>query len=163
MLIAAKLLVSSGPPNVVLIRSSPNSRTAIGTYDYDDLNAYLLLVVGLAKPDEEHYQSFNQLAQKGREGKPIPLRDIKDLGRKEPLVKLPHTANLTQAVEVFGSGIHRIVVTKEYNGDVVGVLTQLRLLRFFYENRSGFPPIEHLYGCTLKDLNIGSHTVIAIK
>lgn len=147
----------------MLLRENEQSRAAVGTFDYNDLNAYLLLVVGLARPDEEHTASFNELARRGRAGKPIPLKDVKDLGRKGPLVTLPDTADLTRAVEVFGSGIHRVIVVKEGTSDVVGILTQLRLVRFFWENRSTFPALERLYQQCLKDLNIGSKTVIAIK
>ncbi|KAJ9666496.1 cell separation during budding [Coniosporium apollinis] len=160
---ATNRLISYGAPNVVLLRENEQSRTAVGTFDYNDLNAYLLLVVGLAHPDEEHTASFNELARRGRAGKPIPLKDVKDLGRKEPLVTLPDTADLTRAVEVFGSGIHRVIVVKEGTSDVVGILTQLRLVRFFWENRNTFPALEHLYQQCLKDLNIGSKTVIAIN
>lgn len=156
-------LISHGAPNVVLLRENPQSQAAVGTFDYNDLNAYLLLVVGLAQPDEEHTESFNELARRGREGKPIPLKDVKDLGRKEPLVTLPDTADLTKAVEVFGSGIHRVIVVKEGTSDVVGILTQLRLVRFFWESRSTFSALERLYQQCLKDLNIGSKSVFAIK
>lgn len=147
----------------MLITDSPESKTAIGTFDYTDLNAYLLLVVGLAQPDEAQSGTFKEIAEKGREGKPIPLRDVKDLGKKEPLIFLPHTAHLTKAMEIFGSGIHRIVVVKEHTEDVVGVLTQLRLVKFFYENVRHFFPVEPLYAKTLKELDLGSHNVIAVK
>jgi len=157
------LLITTDAPNVVLIRENARSCAAIGTFDYTDLNTYLLLVVGLAKPDEEHISSFNELARRGREGKIIPLRDIKDIGRKEEFLTLPHTANLTHAVAAFASGIHRIIVTTEGTMDVVGVLTQLRLVRFFWENGRNFPAIDTLYPSTLKELNIGSHTVTSIK
>lgn len=157
------MLITTGAPNVILIRADARSRAAIGTFDYTDLNAYLLLVVGLAKPDEEHISSFDELAKKAREGKIIPLRDIKDIGRKEEFLTLPHTANLTLAVAAFASGIHRIIVTREGTMDVIGVLTQLRLVRFFWENGRNFPAIDTLCPSTLKDLHIGSHTVTSIK
>ncbi|KAF2086227.1 hypothetical protein K490DRAFT_44470, partial [Saccharata proteae CBS 121410] len=160
---ATNVLISSGSPNVVLLRESPESRTAVGTFDYSDLNAYLLLVVGLAQPTEDEMPSFNELAQKGREGKPIPLKDVKDLGRKEPLVTLPRTAELTKAVEIFGSGIHRIIVVEENTTNVIGILTQLRLVGFFWHNGRNFPAIDKLYSLTLRDLNIGSHSVFAIN
>lgn len=63
---------------------------------------------------------------------------MKDLGKKEPLITLPHTADLTKAMEVFGSGVHRVLVAKEGTTDVVGVLTQLRMVSFFWENRASF-------------------------
>ena len=159
--VATQVLIASGSPNVILLRESKDTKTAIGTFDYNDLNAYLLLVVGLAQPEDR--QSFKELAQKGQEGMPIPLKDIKDLGKKEPLLTLPDTASLTKAVEAFGSGVHRILVVKENTQDVVGVLTQLRLVTFFWENGRHFPAIEPLYQATMRDLDIGSHSVIAIK
>jgi hypothetical protein len=145
------------------LRDSPKSHTAIGTFDYSDLNAYLLLVVGIALPDETQEATFRELVQKGREGKPIPMKDVKNLGRKEPLVFLPHTAPLTKAVEIFGSGIHRTVIVKENTTQVIGVLTQLRLVQFFWENGRHFSAIEPLYHKTLRELDIGSHQVFAIK
>ncbi|KAJ8115594.1 hypothetical protein OPT61_g2804 [Boeremia exigua] len=160
---ATSLLVKSGAPNVVLLRENASSRHAIGTFDYSDLNAYLLLVVGLAHPEEQDVASFDELAKKGREGKPIPLKDVKDLGKKEPLITLPHTTDLTKAMEVFGSGVHRVLVAKEGTTDVVGVLTQLRMVKFFWENRASFPVVDELYPQLLKDLNIGQKQVLAIN
>ncbi|KAL2356251.1 hypothetical protein BJ546DRAFT_907692 [Cryomyces antarcticus] len=160
---ATNLLISSGAPNVVLIRETADSRTAVGTFDYSDLNAYLLLVVGLAHPDEDHISSFKELAKKGREGKTIVLSDVEGLGRKEPLLVLPNTEGLSKAVEIFGSGIHRITIVKEGTTDVVGILTQLRLVRFFWENGRQFPAIDSLYQHSLKDLDLGTHSVFAIN
>ncbi len=121
------------------------------------------MVVGLTRPDEGSISSFNELARKGREGKTIPLKDVKDLGKKEPLVTLQCNASLTRAVEIFGSGIHRIIVTEEASADVIGILSQSTLVKFFWENGRNFPALEQLFPFTLKELNLGSHTVIAIK
>jgi hypothetical protein len=155
--------VQSGTPNVVLLRESAESQTATGTFDYSDLNAYLLLVVGLAHPDESELASFDELAKKGREGKPIPLKDVKDIGKKEPLITLPASADLTKAIEVFGSGVHRVLIADEGTPNVIGVLTQLRLVQFFWENKQSFPAVDQLYPSLIKDLNLGSHSVYAIK
>lgn len=119
--------------------------------------------MGLAQPDEEHITSFRELAKKAREGSKIPLRDVKDLARKEPLTTLPHTAGLMKAVETFGSGVHRIVVVKEGTSKVVGILSQSRLVKFLWENGRSFPVIDQLYPQYLRDLRIGSQQVIAIK
>jgi CBS domain-containing protein len=160
---ATELLVKTGAPNVVLLRENKETRHATGTFDYSDLNAYLLLVVGLAHPSEEETESFDELAKKGREGKPIPLKDVKDLGKKEPLITLPHTADLTKAMEVFGSGVHRVLVAEENTTNVIGVLTQLKLVKFFWENRTSFPVVDQLYPQLVKDLRLGSQTVVAIN
>jgi CBS domain-containing protein len=126
------------------------------------LNAYLLLVVGLARPDDEQVTVFKELAEKGREGKPIPMQDVKDLGRKEPMVLISRSDPLTRAVEIFGSGIHRVIVVDE-NTNVMGVLTQLRLVEFFWQNRESFHQTSSLFPNTLKDLDLASHAVYAIK
>lgn len=135
----------------------------MGTFDFSDLNAYLLLVVGLARPEDSQKQRFKELSQKGRDGKPIPLKDLKDLWTKDPLIFLPENAPLTNAVEIFGSGIHRVIIVKENTTTVVGILTQLRLIEFFWENGRHFTAIEALYPRTLREIDIGSHSVFAIK
>lgn len=160
---ATNVLSNAAGANVVLLRDNPDSRTAIGTFDYDDLNAYLLLVVGVAHPPEDDEESFAELAKKGREGKPIPLKDVKDLGKKEPLITLPRTAKIPQAMEVFGGGVHRILVVEENSTEVIGILTQLRLVEFFWENRQSFPVVDQLYPLAIKELNIGSQSVFAIN
>lgn len=135
----------------------------VGTFDYTDLNAYLLMFVGLARPDEDHIQDFQELAMKAREGGAIPLKDVTNLARKEPLTFLPESADLIKAVETFGRGLHRILVAEEGTGEVIGVLSQSRLVKFLWENGRSFPVIEQLYPQYLRDLKIGSLEVVSIK
>jgi len=59
--------------------------------------------------------------------------------------------------------VHRIIVVKEGTDNVVGVLSQLRLVTFLWENRKSFPVIDQLYPQYLKDLGVGSQQVISIK
>lgn len=117
----------------------------------------------MAHPDEGDLESFDELAKKGREGEPIPLKHVKDLGKKEPLLTLPASADLTKAMEVFGSGVHRVLIVQDGTTDVIGILTQLRLLQFFWDNRQSFPVVDQLYPSLIKDLNLGTQSVIAIK
>jgi hypothetical protein len=156
-------LVSAGSPNVILLSDTPGSKTAVGTFDYNDLNAYLLLVVGLARPEDHQVARFDKLAAKGREGKPIPMKDVKDLGAKEPMITLAKSAPLSKAIEIFGSGIHRILISEDNSSDIIGVLTQLRLVQFFWQNGRHFLHIDPLFHKTLRDLDVGSHQVISIK
>lgn len=120
-------------------------------------------MVGLAQPDEGHIEDFRELARKARTGAVIPLKDVKDLGRKEPLVKLPNTASLIQAIETFGSGVHRVIVVEQHTDEVVGILSQSRVVKFLWENGRSFPVIEELYPQYLRDLKLGSHQVVSIK
>ena len=106
---------------------------------------------------------FEKLAKKAQQGHKIPLRDAKSLGNKEPFITLPHTADLTAAVETFGGGVHRIVVLKEGTNHAIGILSQLRLVKFLWENGRAFPTIDQLYPREVKDLGIGSQGLISVK
>lgn len=157
-----QVLLKNGSSNVVLIRETPADRTAVSTFDHNDVNAYLLVVVGLAKPSEEHVTLYNEISRKAQSQVAIPLRDIQPLCRKGDLVTMPANENLDKVIEGFGSGIHLILVTSQ-DGEVVGILSQLRLLEFFWNEAVNFPTIDRLYGTPLRDLQIGSHRIIAIK
>ncbi|QSS63616.1 CBS domain-containing protein [Histoplasma capsulatum] len=143
--------------------TNPKDKTAIGTFDYADLNAYLLLVVGLVQPSEEHVASMRELARKAKEGKEIPLRDVKNLGLNVPITSLTPGASLMRAVETFGGGVHRVIVAKEDTNEVVGIFSQWRLVKFLWENGQSFPVIDQLYPRSLADLRIGSQQVISIN
>ncbi len=132
------------------------------TFDYSDLNAYLLLVLGLAKPNEAHISLFESIATRAQGQIAIPLRDIQPICRKEPLVMLPADQNLAQAIEAFGSGIHRILITNS-TLEVVGILDQLKVLEFFWNEGVNFATIDRLYPVPLRDLQIASQKIIAIK
>lgn len=163
-LILLQLLINAGPPNVVLVREHTGTRTAIGAFDYDDLIAYLLLVTNLDIPTDADEDEIEDVLDRARSNQPIPLSDIKHLlGRREPPAFLEHTDTLTKAVEILGSGKHRIIVRKQGTRDVVGVLSQLRLTRFFWENQISFENVSALHGRAIKDLDIGSHAIVSIK
>ncbi|GAB1195401.1 cell separation during budding, partial [Aspergillus pseudonomiae] len=160
---ATNVLIDSDAP-VLLIRETPEHKTAVGTFDYSDLNAYLLLAAGLTQPDENTRASYDALARKAKEGVKIPLKDVKDLGRKEPLTTLPASASVMAAVETFGGGVHRVVVVDERKqNEVVGIFSQFRLVKFLWENGRSFPVIDQLYPQSLRDLKIGSLEVISIN
>ena len=157
-----QLLIDSSL-SVLLIRDKPSDKSATGTFDFKDLNQYLLFATGGLYPTPEQLPFFQDLAKKAQRGHKIPLRDAKNLGAKEPFVTLSHTANLTKAVELFGGGVHRLVIVKDGTNDVTGVLSQSRLVKFLWENGRSFPIIDQLYPQTIRDLGIGSQRIICIK
>ncbi len=67
------------------------------------------------------------------------------------------------AVETFGGGVHRILVMKEGTNHVMGVLSQLRLVKFLCENGRSFPVIDQLYPIEVKELGNGNQQPISIK
>jgi CBS domain-containing protein len=160
----SQLLIDSGAPNVILIRESTDSRKAIGVFDYDDLNSYLLLVTGLARPQDSDFDQVDSIVSRARTNQPVELGNVKQLlGRKEPPAFCEGSDTLARAVEIFGGGCHRILVRAPGSQDVVGILSQVRLLRFLWENRASFQPVEQLHNRSLKELDLGSHSVVSIN
>lgn len=155
-------LLLKSRPSVVIIREDAQSTTAVSTFDFKDLNAYLLVVVGLAKPEEDQIKAPNNVVEKAQKGDSITLREIQPLCRKEALVMLPSSSNLAQAMEVLGSGVHRLLVTNELD-EAVGIMSQLRLVEFFWNEGVNFASIEQLYPLSLKDLKIGTKDTISVR
>jgi hypothetical protein len=145
------------------LRQHADDKTAYSTFDYSDLNAYLLVVVGLAKPEAGQVEAWGQLLRKAKEHLPIPLREVTTLAQKSPLVTLSESSDLSKAIEIFGSGVHRILICKDGTTEVVGILSQLKLVKFLWDNGTSFPSIDQLYAVILRDLNIGTIQTIAIK
>lgn len=159
---ATMLLVKGAAAgNCVMIKDGP-LKQPVSFFDYNDLNAYLVAVVGLAKPDEEHVQLYDSLAKRAQDRVAIPISDIQPICRHEQLVSLSPDDFLPGAIEVFGSGIHRLLVTTQ-EGETIGVVSQLKLLEFFWNEGINFPLIDRLYPTLLRDLQIGSQQIIAIK
>jgi predicted transcriptional regulator len=148
--------------NVILVRENSSAKTAMSTFDYSDLNGYLLLVLGLLKPEEDQMPTFNDIAVSAQQGKQITLRDIQPICRKETLVNLTADANLSQAIEVLGSGIHQLLVIDD-SGNVSGIITQLQVVEFFWNEAVNFPTIDRLYAIILRDLGVGSQQIISVK
>lgn len=155
------LVKGNAAGNCVLVKEGPLKKP-VSVFDYNDLNAYLLAVVGLAKPAEEYVSLYEDLARRAQDREAIPLKDIQPICRHEQLVSLPPDEFLPGAIEVFGSGIHRLLVTGA-DGETIGVVSQLKVLEFFWNEGVNFPVIDRLYLAILRDLQIGSQQIIAIK
>lgn len=148
---------------MILVRETPNDLSACDTFDYNDLNAYLLVVLGLANPTGGQVEVYTEIAKKAREGTTIPLKETTSLAKKAPLVTLWEFQDLSNAIEIFAGGVHRILIVKEGTNHVIGILSQWTLVKFLWDNGSSFPSIDQLYPVILRDLNVGTHQTIAIK
>lgn len=161
--------MDSGPPNVILIREPSPSGTVCSTFDYSDLLSYLLVVLGTFRhvavetttPNEDELEAITMIAKKAAEGAKITLNDIRILARKEPVVTLTDDEALSKAIQHFGSGVHRVIILKD--GEICGILSQLKLLKFLWENARCFPVLEQLYPIAIRDLEIGSHQIVSIN
>lgn len=166
-----QLLLKNTATNVVLIRGDENSsgvpsaggKWATSTFDYADLTRYLLVVVGLATPESpEEVALYDRLAAKARDRQPITIREIQPLCRQESLVALPFDESVGTAMEILGSGVHRVLVTSPL-GEVVGLLSQARLVEFFWNEGGAFEGVEPLWPMILRDLDVGSKEIMAVR
>ncbi|KAK7684002.1 hypothetical protein QCA50_012978 [Cerrena zonata] len=58
-------------------------------------------------------------------------------------------------MEALGNGTHRVAITNNTN-QIIGVLSQRRLIKYMWENARRFPSLEYYLNSTLQDLKIGS-------
>ncbi|KAM3515978.1 hypothetical protein NHJ13051_009972 [Beauveria bassiana] len=158
---ATKMLLKC-PTNAVLVRDSQTSNSVTSTFDFSDLNTYLLLVVGLTKPEDHQVALFNDIISKAQKNQRIPLRILQPIFCREATVQLDASTSLAQGIEILGSGIHRIVIS-DLSNHVVGVMSQLRVADFFWNEGVNFPTIERLYPAMLRDLGIGTQKTISVN
>ncbi|KAF3918389.1 hypothetical protein ABW20_dc0103104 [Dactylellina cionopaga] len=139
--------------------------SVIGTFDYSDLTAFLLMVLGVWKgdPSDTDGHTFQDIASKSRSGGDIPVKLVKDLGKKDPFLTVSETEGLAKVVEILGTGVHRVAVVREGTDSVIGVISQLRMIEYFWSNAQSFAPIEQILPLSLRELNFGSAQVMSIK
>ncbi|KAL6816366.1 hypothetical protein J3E69DRAFT_345287 [Trichoderma sp. SZMC 28015] len=157
----ATLMLLQSSTGVVLVRDEASATSPTFCFDYNDLNAYLLTVVGVSRPESDQATLFHDIMTKAQGGARISLREIQTLCSREAIVKLDSGVNLAQAIEKLGSGIHRILVT-EQAGNVIGIISQLRMVEFFWNEGINFPTIDRLNPVTLQELGIGVRPIISV-
>lgn len=119
------------------------------TFDYNDLNAYLLIVLNKIAI------ANTQLMKDCQNGKPAIVGDLIQSTPKDPFVKLSETENLSNAISILGSGVHRIAITNPQMDTIKGILSQRRLIKHLWDNARSFPDLEPLLNSSLQDLQIG--------
>ncbi|GME95291.1 unnamed protein product [[Candida] boidinii] len=136
------------------------------TFDYTDLNSYLLLVLNKLKMERlsslnyEPKSEIPDLIKKAQRGEQVPVSFVIRLANKNPFIKLNESDNLANVVEILGSGVHRVAITK--NQQLTGILSQRRLIKYLWDNARRFPSMEPLLSSSLHSLGIGSANVITI-
>ncbi|KAF5100590.1 hypothetical protein D0Z00_001209 [Geotrichum galactomycetum] len=145
------------------IKNDSQDTFVFDTFDYADLVTYLLLVLGRIEPADESNAQVIENVNKARAGKVVPVKFAAQLGVKNPLLTLKSTDTISRAVEILGSGVHRVAVLDATNAEiVVGILSQRRLLRFIWEQGRVFTSLQPLFHKSLEELGIGSKEVISI-
>ncbi|CAL9738374.1 protein Sds23p [Monosporozyma servazzii] len=119
------------------------------TFDYNDLNSYLLLVLNKIKFNNE------KLNKDCQNGESIPVGELTKYTPKDPFYKLSELENLSNVINILGSGVHRIAITDPDMTQIKGILSQRRLIKYLWDNARQFPDLEPLLNMSLKKLRIG--------
>ncbi|EJS43763.1 sds23p [Saccharomyces arboricola H-6] len=119
------------------------------TFDYNDLNAYLLLVLNKIKVSNDKITSDCQ------SGKSVPVGEIVKLTPKNPFYKLPETENISTVIGILGAGVHRVAITNVGMTQIKGILSQRRLIKYLWDNARSFPNLKPLLDSSLEELKIG--------
>lgn len=134
--------------NSIPVEAVPGDMNCL-TFDYNDLNSYLLLVLNKINVNNKH------VTEECQNGKPVPVGEIVKLTPKNPFYKLPEDENLSTVMSILGSGVHRVAVTNKEMTKVKGILSQRRLIKYLWDNARSFSNLESLFNYTLQDLQIG--------
>ncbi|CAK9435875.1 uncharacterized protein LODBEIA_P05180 [Lodderomyces beijingensis] len=146
------------------------------TFDYSDLNTYLLLImnkidanelnvdeIGDAKTTVKEKQNLVvQAINKAKKGEEVPVEFIIKLHPKNPFIKFSEEDTLFSVMETLGNGVHRVAITNDEGTKITGILSQRRLIKYMWENARRFPSLEFYLQSTLQDLKIGSTNPITI-
>ncbi|SCU83840.1 LAME_0C06920g1_1 [Lachancea meyersii CBS 8951] len=130
------------------VEQFPNDMNCF-TFDYNDLNSYLLLVLNKIQVNDP------QVARDCQMGKPVPVGQIVKLTPKNQFHKLRETDNLSTAMGILGSGVHRVAITDPESTQIKGILSQRRLIKYLWDNARQFSSLQPLLNSSLKDLGIG--------
>ena len=134
--------------NSIPVESFPGDMNCF-TFDYNDLNSYLLLVLNKITV------SNKQLTADCQNGKPVPVGEMVKLTPKNSFYKLPENESLSTVMGILGSGVHRVAITNEEMTKVKGILSQRRLIKYLWDNARSFTSLEPLLNSSLQDLHIG--------
>jgi CBS domain. len=139
------------------------------TFDYSDLNTYLLLVMNkisindLSTSEFKDPEYITKQIARAKRGEEVPVEFIIKLHPKNPFIKFAENDTLARPMETLGNGVHRIAITDPQSPNTItGILSQRRLIKYMWENARRFPALDFYLNSTLQDLKIGSTTPITI-
>ena len=134
--------------NSIPVETMPGDMNCL-TFDYNDLNSYLLLVLNKITIENK------QIMEDCQNGKPVPVGEIVKLTPKNPFIKIAEDETLSTVMGILGSGVHRVAITNNEMTKVKGILSQRRLIKYLWDNARKFQSLESLFNYTLQDLKIG--------
>ncbi|OVF06610.1 hypothetical protein A9F13_20g01122 [Clavispora lusitaniae] len=161
----------------VVLSQSDDGSTNYLSFDYSDLNTYLLLIMNRISVDDvlpsqdsdgrrpslqERKDTLTSYINRAKKGEEVPVEIIVSLQPKTPFLRFKESDTLLKAVEVFGSGAHRVAIINNDN-KISGILSQRRTIKFFWDNARRFTSLDYLLNSSLQDLKVISSNPVTIQ
>ncbi|KNE57483.1 hypothetical protein AMAG_03192 [Allomyces macrogynus ATCC 38327] len=102
--------------------------------------------------------AISEIVSRIRQVRPVPVSYISDLAQRDPYTALPSTATLDEAMTIFATGIHRIVISAADDPKSkthVGILTQSDMIRWISEHEKE-APLDAIVKLKLADLHLSN-------
>jgi len=117
----------------VPVTKTRKDSTILGFVDMLDFLAYLCKLVGKPLPTEGNIElskdDIESMKDKSEEFKNTPIRELIDLSGRNPFHTMHGEDSLSDAVEQYLQGVHRIAITDD-DGDIVGVISQWTIANY---------------------------------
>ncbi|GAB5589554.1 cell separation during budding [Umbelopsis nana] len=137
-------------------------KSYIGMFDYGDLISYILIVLRKEiPPEDETTLEIKELVKRALGGEQVPVKLASDLSRKNPFCSVLPEATLISILDEFACGTHRVAVMHP-SGDIMGILSQSRVIEHLYNNISHFPGLHRIVNKSLRQLGLGVAPVISV-
>ncbi|KAH8552800.1 hypothetical protein BGW37DRAFT_423513 [Umbelopsis sp. PMI_123] len=167
---ACEILIDKNISSAPVYDSTPptaspidHPRSYIGMFDYADLISYILIVLRKElPPEDESTIEIKQLVKKATGGEQVPVKLASDLSRKNPFCSILPEATLLSVLDEFACGTHRVAVTSP-RGDIMGILSQSRVIEYLYRNIMHFPELHRFASKSLRQLQLGKAPVISVE
>ncbi|CAO3688777.1 unnamed protein product [Umbelopsis vinacea] len=167
---ACDILIQQNISSAPVYDSTPSATTTInhpksyiGMFDYGDLISYILIVLRKEfPPEDETTLEVKELVKRALDGEQVPVKLASDLSRKNPFCSVLPETTLISVLEEFACGTHRVAVTSP-SGDIMGILSQSRVIEHLYQNISHFPELLRILNKSLRQLGLGEAPVISVE
>ncbi|CAM0141588.1 cell separation during budding [Umbelopsis sp. WA50703] len=167
---ACEILIKHNISSAPVYDSAPSESTTIdhpksfiGMFDYADLISYLLIVLRKEiPPEDESTLEIKELVRRAMDGERVPVKLASDLSRKNPFCSVLPEATLVSILDEFACATHRVAVMQS-NGNIMGILSQSRVIEHLYKNIRHFPDLHPLVNKSLRQLGLGEAPVVSVE
>ncbi|KAJ2137790.1 cell separation during budding, partial [Coemansia sp. RSA 678] len=141
-----------------------HSHSYVGMFDVHDLAAFIL--ARRSTPASQTADASSPLSRRVREPSEPPANDlvgrISDLSHLNPFYSVVPETTVWQVSQVFAKGAHRVAVMQ--SDHILGILSQARVVRFFFEHSDTATAAEQLVlDSSLESLGLVTRDVVCVS